>query len=125
MIRYAWMIGLIGCAGDTLELEGSWTDQFDGTHEITEEAWTMGVGGTFHILQYDNEAMVLIAHNDSANDFNPGLYSRMDWVTVESTLHFCQTAFDAATEDAALQTPRADDTDMQTGCGGFSWSVLR
>lgn len=128
---------LLGCPAETLptpsddpgpeelEITGSWTDDFGGTHDITEETWTMAVGGVFHILDYDNVAGVVIAENDAANEFNPGAFSRMDWTWDAADLYFCQTAYDAATEQAARDTPAADAADLATGCGGFGWSGLQ
>ena len=108
-----------------LAIVGSWTDDFGGSHEITTETWTMAVGGVFHILDFDNVDRVVIAENDAANEFNPGAFSRMDWTMDGSDLYFCQTAFDAPTEQAAWETARADDTDLAMGCGGFGWSGLQ
>ena len=52
----------------------------------------------------------------------------------DGELYFCQTAYDAASAEAAQDTPRGDDTDPGTGgCGapnppdspnGFPWSKL-
>jgi hypothetical protein len=79
----------------------------------------------FHIARYDNDAELLVAENDAANQWNPGLYSRMDWVWLGTALYFCQSVFDAADADAAWKAPAPDDSDPDNGgCGGFAWSQL-
>lgn len=107
-----------------LEIAGAWVDDFGGTHDISETTWDMAFA-LFAITGYDNDGDWLVARNDAENDFAPGLWSRMDW-THDGTDHwFCQTLFDATSEQAAREVPRADDTDPATGgCGGFPWSML-
>ncbi len=108
-----------------LEIEGKYTDGWGGTHEVTSQTWTMDGTGVFQIAEYDNDGNWLVAQNDAANAYNPGLWSRMDWTVHESTLYFCQTAYAAASQQAAKDTPAADATDpATTGCGGFAWSTL-
>ncbi len=108
-----------------LAIAGSYTDNWGGTHEITDGSWVQG-SSTYHITQFDNDAMFAIAHNDSGNEYNPDLFSRFDWATDGSgQLWYCQTAYAAADEAEALATAAADPTDpATTGCGGFSWTQL-
>lgn len=109
-----------------LEIAGTYTDDWGGTHEITSETWTMVGMGVYHIEKYDNEGNWLVAQNDSKNQYNPGLWSRMDWTVFQDTLYYCQTAYDKASLEAAEQTPPADASDPTTGgCGGFPWTALK
>jgi hypothetical protein len=115
---------LTACSGTTdLEIVGTYADDFGGTHDITADTWTMNGVGVFHILSVDNDADWLVAQNDAANEFNPDLYSRMDWMESGGDLWFCQTAYDAATQADAEATAAAG-SDPDTGCGGFSWTRL-
>ncbi len=108
-----------------LAIAGDYTDDFGGSHAITETVWTMDGVGVFNISQYDNPGMWVVAQNDSDNDFSADLWSRMDWTTDGDDLYFCQTVFDGATEDDALNpaTP-SDGSDLAEGCNGFPWSQL-
>jgi hypothetical protein len=107
-----------------LAIDGSYTDAFDGHHTVTASAWLMGESA-FHVAAFHNEEHWLIARNDEANEFSPCLWSRFDWVESEGALYFCQTAFDAPSEDAARKTEAADPSDPgTTGCGNFPWSEL-
>jgi len=114
---------------DELAIAGSYTDEFGTEHTIDESSWVqVSAYGTlsFAVLSFDNAEQSLVAQNGSSNAFNPDLYSRFDWVEgMHGDLFYCQTAFDAATEEAAEATPRADDTDPEnTGCVGFAWTNL-
>jgi hypothetical protein len=139
-------VGLSACAGDSktmdgllptgdtgtpvtttegLAIAGSYTDAFGTEHVIDDASWTQTFPGstptTWTIASYDNDGMVVIAQNSPDDPYNPDLWSRFDWV---GDLSYCQTTFDAATEADALATPRADDTDLASGCGGFGWTDL-
>ena len=110
---------------ETLNIVGVWDDGFGGTYDITSESITSW-GSLYSISQYSNADMYIIAQNDANNSYNPSLWSRFDWtMDADSNLYLCQTAFDAASEEDALNTPAADSSDpASSGCGDFSWSAL-
>ena len=96
---------------------------------ITDSTWTLGFEGStpsvFHISIVSNPDQYLIAQNDAANQFSPSLWSRFDWTQYQGGLYYCQTAYNAATEQAALDAPAADASNPPaSGCGGFAWSKL-
>ena len=105
-------------------IRGSYSDNWGSHHVITNSTWTTG-SSVFHVSIVNNGAKYLIAQNDQSNTWNPCLWSRYDWTRSEGKLYYCQTAYNAATEAAALATPPADPSDPATsGCGGFSWTEL-
>ncbi len=111
---------------EPLEVIGSYTDDFMGTHVVTTDSWTQSGQGAplvFQIEQFDNDADFLVAKNDDANAFNPGLYSRFDWFEDGGQLYFCQSSFDAPTA-AEAEMASADSGDLMMGCGTFAWSTL-
>jgi hypothetical protein len=109
---------------------GSYTDSWGGTYEVDAYRWILDIGGgaspsVFVFTQFDNDAMYAIAQNEAGNEYDPGLWSRFDWTEYEGDLYYCSTAYDAVTEQDALDTPRADDTDpTSSGCGSFAWTQL-
>ncbi len=117
-----------GVSGDSIEIAGTWMDEFATTITIANDAWTSSSSfGTsvYHLTEVDNTGDFAIAQNDCANDFGAGLWSRFDWTYVGGDLYFCQTAFDAASAMEARQTARADASDPATGgCSTFPWSLL-
>jgi hypothetical protein len=120
--------GGAGGAGSGLAIVGSYVDDYQSTHVITDTTWTLGFEGAtpsvFHITMVSNPNQYLIAQNDAANQFSPSLWSRFDWTQSQGSLYYCQTTYDAATEEAALATPRANVDDLNKGCASFAWSKL-
>jgi hypothetical protein len=146
-----------GCGGFSwtalfgLNIVGNYVDSFDSAHEITKGAWLVG-GSVFHVLEFSNDEGWLVAHNDCANAFNPGRYSRFEWVwsaptsgaggaggadgaagaggaagetgTSDGTIFYCQIGYDLASVSGALSLDTADRSDLQTGCAGFAWTEL-
>ncbi len=120
--------------GDTdvaapLDVAGTWADPWGTLHEVSDTAWIQTYIGaepmTFLIAQYSNDGQVLIAQNGPANTYDPNKWSRFDWAEADSVLYFCQSVFDADTEDAALAATAGDASDLEGGCGGYGWSVLQ
>jgi hypothetical protein len=109
---------------EILDLIGTYTDSWGGTQTVTDETWLTGYGSLFHISQFDNDAGSLIAQNDSGNAYNPDLFSKFEWTMNNEGLYYCQSAFDAATEEDAMNAT-ANATDLTAGCGGFGWTELR
>jgi hypothetical protein len=118
---------LSGCGDDTssdLAILGQYVDNYDTNHEITNEMWTSGESG-FMITQFSNESQMLIAQNSSENEWSANLWSRFDWTEDSDGLWICQTAYDAESEEAAMNIAAADATDpANTGCSSFSWTKL-
>jgi hypothetical protein len=110
-------------------IRGVYVDNWGSFHDVDEASWVMGAWpdtSTFHISQYAPEEGWLVAENDAGNEYSPGAWSRFDWFIDDAgDRWFCQTAFDAADEDAAAATPAADPADPANGgCGTFPWSSL-
>ncbi len=111
-----------------LELIGSYLDGWGSFHVVTAETWHTGLAPTdsvYLISQYDNDAGWVVAQNGEDNAFFPEAWSRFDWTTVDGQLYFCTTAYDAGTEQAALDADAPDATDPSaSGCCGFSWTAM-
>ena len=107
--------------------DGFYLDSWGTFQTVSATTWTSGVypdASTFAISQVG--AGWLVAQNDANNAWSGGLWSRFDWhMDALGDLWFCQTAYDAADEAAALATAAADATDpANSGCGGFGWTQL-
>ena len=113
---------------ESVAIAGDWMDDSGTAHVIDNESWVQTASwGTnvFHITQVNNAQEFLIAQNDADNGFNPDLWSRFDWTTWNGSVWYCQTTYDAASEQDAFSAPRADDSDPENGgCGSFAWSQL-
>ena len=105
-------------------IRGEFVDNWDTEHAIAQDVWMLGES-KFHIAIINNEGSFLIAQNDEDNAWNPALWSRFDWTHNEDGLWYCQTTYDAESEEAALAVTAADPTNPATaGCGSFGWTRL-
>ena len=116
-------------SSDRIAIAGIHLDSYGGDNKVTDKAWTVGTGdsaATFEITQYDNASGFAIAENGAENEYNPGLWSRFDYVEYEGDWWVCTTAYAAASEQEAAETPASDATDPSSGgCGGtFAWTNL-
>ena len=111
-----------------LEIIGNYTDEFASDHQITEDTWTSFGGlSVVHIEVYSNALNFLAGRNDVVNSFDPGKYSRYDWVMFNGHLYYCTTAYDADSLNGALlgTTDASDPT--AGGCNAkndFPWTDL-
>jgi len=114
-------------SGETLAIEGNYTDDFEGEHAITSETWT-SYGYVYNISQFDNDEMFVIALGDQdSGGLAACVWNRFDWTEVDGDLYYCNTVFDAATEQEALDAEPADPSDPENGgCGegSFPWTLL-
>jgi hypothetical protein len=108
---------------EDLELNGNHVDNWGGQHDISNATWSSS-SALFHISQYSNDDDWAVAQNDAGNSWNPDLWSKFDWTESNGSLYYCQSAYDAATEEDAMAAT-SDAMDLDTGCGGFGWSELR
>lgn len=128
-----------GCAGfpwsrltpgqGPIAILGEWTDAFGGTHTINNERWIQQYPDsapiTFNMSAWENASEVAFAQNSLSNEWSPGLWSRFDWIWDEGAVWYCQTVFDAESEEAARAADAADAADPATGgCGGAPWTEL-
>lgn len=104
-------------------LPGSWTDEWESSHEITESAWNQS-GSLFHFTLVNTCDQFVIAYNDAENEYNPEKWSKLSWVKSGENFYFCQAPYDADSEDAASEAPAPQTDDLDAGCNGFSWSQL-
>jgi hypothetical protein len=125
-----WGKGCGGFAWSILSgpsIVGSYVDDFGGGHEITGATWAMSgqAAAAFELRLLSNAGRYLVAQNSATNSFNPGKFSRFDWARgADQAFYYCQTVYNAETQAAALAATAADSTNLQAGCGGFSWSKL-
>jgi len=112
----------------TIEIAGNYTDNYGGGHEITATTWTQSSTystSAFTFTKVDNTNNYAIAQNFDNNSFSASKYSRFDWTTDNSTLYFCQIAYNKDNATAAEAVTTADtSTPATSGCGSFAWSSL-
>jgi hypothetical protein len=123
------MGGVTNCESPPIENElaivGAYRDGYDTSHRVDDEVWVQGES-SYALLDFSNEERWIITQNDSDNVYFPGDFSRFDWTVEDGQVYFCQTEYDAASEDEARDAEPADATDLLSGCGatGFAWTLL-
>lgn len=107
-----------------------YTDEYNTSHVIDSTQWEITYPETqpslFMITSVNQDAMYLIAQNAESNEFDPESWSRFDWhVDNVGSLWYCQTTYNAVSEQEAEATMAADHTQVdQSGCGSFPWTQL-
>ena len=79
------------------------------------------------ITYYDNQEGFFVGENSGPGSYNPGKWSRVDWVRDPSDkVHICYAHYDATDEAAAmLPNPSHDHAlYLTTGCAGSPFSAL-
>jgi hypothetical protein len=120
----------MGCGGfgwtelrTQLDLNGDYIDNFGTPHNINAFTWMINTS-MFHILESSNDEDWAVAQNDAVYSYDPDMYSKFEWMTdAEGVTYYCQTAYNATSPEEA-KAAMADKADLETGCGGFSWSSL-
>lgn len=130
MRRFGWMVAVLalsatGCGSDdeepALEVIGEWSGDF-GDESITAKDWSFA-----EIVEYDNDANIVITHNPDDAEFSPDTYSRIVYLEPEDdTFYYCTTDFGLETLDDARNADTAvDDSEPDaSGCGDFAWTKL-
>lgn len=109
----------------SIDPAGIYEDNWGTSHRVDEQGWVIG-SDSFEFVDFNADGDSAVAKNGLDNPYNPGKFSRFDWATDEDgLLRYCQIVYDANTEEEAAAAPRADESDWDTGCADFSWSILQ
>jgi hypothetical protein len=110
-------------------LIGRFRDDYGITYTITQQYFLQEPSWKYHIIRYDSAGMFLLARNDKDNDWEPGKYSRIDFVLLNDSKTYpwgyCITTFDANSAAEAETKARANRNDLKKGCGGYPFSRMK
>jgi hypothetical protein len=133
-------IGLAACAARSPRLtsgsafapalvRGDFTDDYRGQFSISDSIWFQRPRNRFRVVEWHQDEMYLIAQNAPDDPTAPGLWTRIDWLSLDNmnpfTWGFCLTAFNAPSRDAARATPPAARNTPRTGCNGFPFTRMQ
>lgn len=111
--------------GNTLiaEISGTWTSNFDEEYTFSEETIESPYS-TFIVVAIGDD--YIICQNDADDAYNPSLYSKFVFTNITAgNFNYCQSFFNAASqEDIENAEEPSDSSDLDSGCGGFSWSYM-
>lgn len=108
---------------ETIEVEGTYTTQFDSTETISETMWNDNP-----IDDFDNTENWAVTYTPDDAAYNPDTYSKLVWTEPDGqgAFFYCIVDYGLETAEAARSTSEtADDTDPANGgCSGFSWTQM-
>lgn len=110
-------------------LLGNFEDDYEITYTISDSLFTMEEHTIVHISEWNLEEQYFIGQNDSLNEYDPLLYTRIDWMTFEDMepfmWGFCMTAYNASSADSARTMQAPDRENPKTGCSDFPFSRMK
>ena len=109
-------------------LRGTFVDDYQVSHHITDSSWNLGSRDRYHIVASNDSARYLIAQNDSGNASDPGKWTRIDWMALPMPPYewaFCLIEYKAESRTRAEANTSADRDHPRTGCNGFPFSRMR
>jgi len=104
---------------EDIAIAGEYSDDFGSDQSISNTAWN-----NVHLSLVDNEKGYALGRADQSDEWNACLWTKFEWVESEGDTYFCQSGFGSLSECEAEGAMGTDSTDLEEGCGGFSWSKL-
>ena len=95
-----------------MALLGEFVDDYGIQYVVTEGQWLQGENTRYEIVEWNVEGRFLVARNGAGNQADAGLWTRIDWITLEPgtefTWAFCYTTYDARSKVEAEATASSD-----------------
>lgn len=136
-LLFSLLLAFSSCSsgGGDLEIGGKWQDDYDTTHDISNQRWftSSSFGDVDKSIEYyDNDKRYLIWQRPDDDDFNPNKYSKVVWLVAERNLatvekfYYCEIARGSDTFAQAENAPDTSDTSdpENGGCGDFAWTIM-
>ena len=108
---------------------GDFMDDYGIRYNVTDSLWLQKPAIKYHIIRWNIKEQYIIARNDDKNPGEPGLYSRIDYMTFQNMepflWGFCLTVYNAKTDSLAEFTAKADRQNPRKGCNGYPFSRMK
>lgn len=106
------------------------SDDYGSTYQISALKWVQDNKNELHILELNLEEGFLLAQNDMQNMYDPGKFTRIEWVDLpESQLPyqwaFCMISYNEASLAAARNKLSTNKDSLLNGCNGFPFTRLK
>ena len=109
-------------------LIGDFEDDYEIQYSINDSTFILQPDAIYHIDKWELEQQYLIAQNDSSNEYDTGLWSRIDWIQLADmepySWAFCLSVYNASTADEAELSAKVNPETPRTGCNGFPFSRM-
>jgi len=127
LVAILLMTGCKDTDSDSIIPNGTYTDNYGGSHTFTDSQWSDAYGSTFAVIKKNEDIITYVIYqNGASNSYNPSKFSRVDFTEDSSNqLYYCQIAYDKNTADEAEAVTTAVRTSpASSGCGSFAWTKL-
>jgi len=110
-------------------MRGTYLDDYGNAFEISDTLFVQLPHGRFRLVEWHADEQFVIAHNDSSNASDPGLWTRIDWMPLPGmapyTWGLCLTAYRAPSRTSAVATAPPNRATPRTGCNGHPFSRMK
>lgn len=105
------------------QISGTWTSNFDEVYTFSEETIESEYS-TYTVVAIGDD--YVICQNDADDAYNPSLYSKFVFTNIsDGNFNYCQSFFSAESQEEIENAEEpSDSSDLEMGCGGFSWSYM-
>lgn len=111
-----------GTSGQTLEVEGSWVDNYGTAYTIDDQTW-----GNQAVIEFDNQENFAVTEGEDFETGEPA-FSKVVWTEpADGEWWYCTVDFGLDSAEAALNTEKSADASnpSESGCGDFPWTQMR
>ncbi|WP_147676418.1 hypothetical protein [Algibacter pacificus] len=104
-------------------ISGTWTSNFDEVYTFSE-ATIESPYSTYTVVAIGDD--YIICQNDVDDAYNPSLYSKFVFTNItDGNFNYCQSFFSAESQEEIENAEEpSDSSNLESGCGGFSWSYM-
>jgi hypothetical protein len=110
-------------------VKGNFTDDYGIKYTVTDSLWTQLPNVKYHIIKWNTKEQYLVARNDAKNPSEPGLYTRIDYMSFSNMepwlCGFCLTVYSAKSDTEAENSAKADRVNPRKGCNGYPFSRMK
>lgn len=108
---------------------GTFEDDYGIQYLVSDSLFILLPNDNYHIKKWALDQQFLIAQNDSANSYDPGKWTRIDWIQLENMSPFewafCLSVFNAETALDAENFATVNPETPRTGCNDFPFSRMQ
>jgi len=110
-------------------VKGNFADDYGIRYNVSDTLWTQFPDVKYHIISWNTTERYLLARNDDKNPSEPGLYTRIDYMSFSNMAPFlwgfCLTTYNAKTIEEAETKAKADRENPRKGCNGYPFSRMK
>ncbi|MBO6535509.1 MAG: hypothetical protein JJ966_04760 [Balneolaceae bacterium] len=110
-------------------LTGTFEDDYEIQYLVNDSLFILLPADVYHIKKWNLKDQYIIAQNDSMNAYDPGAWTRIDWINLENMepfeWAFCLGIYNAGSAQAAEAFTETNPQTPRTGCNGFPFSRMK